>query len=83
MRVPGVYAQARQDAVHEKPPPRSAVDREVQRPRRAERTFQLAHRRPHIADVVDAILDDREIVVPALAGERFGWSLAVFHRRVA
>src|SRR5437899_13065851 len=68
--------------MHNEPPFRSAIDRQIQRASSAERARQLAHAGMHVANVIDAVLDDGEVVMPALARQRLHRSLAIVHGRV-
>src|SRR5260370_42696324 len=64
-------------------PPRTAVDGQVQDSGRDEHAPKLSHHRSDVLHVVDAVLDDREIVVSALAGQCLTPPLAILNVRVA
>src|SRR2546426_9383543 len=83
VRMAGVDMEARQGAMHHEAPRGPAVDGEIQGPSGSEHALQLAHPCPYIADMVDAVLHDGEVVAVTLAGERFNRSLPVFHGPVA
>src|SRR6185503_8459859 len=64
-------------------PARPAVDREVQDAVGVQRAADFVHRAGDIPAVVDAVLDDREVVAPGLDRERLGHPVAIVDGGVA
>src|SRR5438094_917022 len=83
VRMTGVHAQTRKRAMHHEAPGGATVDREVEGTGTAEHALELTHPGAHIADMVDAVLNNREVEPPALERQRLHRPPPVFDQRAA